>query len=107
MDDCRRNRDTELVGRTRQWGRGMASPDAAELFDELLINQLAGGSRRVDRAWLTDRGKVYLDDGQCRIVLLTGGPGTGKSAVMAHLAQERQDWPRYFIRRIGETDTDA
>src|SRR6266566_1749951 len=66
-----------------------------------------GGSRRVDRAWLTGRVKAHLDDDQCRIVLLTGGPGTGKSAVMAHLAQERPDWPRYFIRRIGETDTDT
>jgi hypothetical protein len=85
----------------------MASPDTAELFDELLISQLAGGSRRVDRVWLTGQVKAHLADDQCRIVLLTGGPGTGKSAVLAHLAQERPDWPRYFIRRIGETDTDA
>jgi hypothetical protein len=85
----------------------MASSDAAELFDELLISQLTGGSRRVDRGWLTGQVKAHLADDQCRIVLLTGGPGTGKSAVMAHLAQERPDWPRYFIRRIGETDTDA
>src|ERR1700736_2578491 len=85
----------------------MASSDAAELFDELLISQLAGGSRRVDRVWLTGQVKAHLAGDQCRIVLLTGGPGTGKSAVMAHLAQERPDWPRYFIPRIRETDTDA
>ena len=85
----------------------MGSPDVAELFDKPLIYQLVGGSRRVDRGWLTDQVKAHLDDPQCRIVLLTGGPGAGKSVVMAHLAQERPDWLRYFIRRIGETDTDA
>ncbi|HEU5386718.1 MAG TPA: WD40 repeat domain-containing protein [Streptosporangiaceae bacterium] len=85
----------------------MTSSDATALFDELLVSQLAGGSRRVDRVWLTGRVKAHLNDDQCRIVLLTGGPGTGKSTAMAHLAQERPDWPRYFIRRIGETDTDV
>jgi WD40 repeat protein len=84
-----------------------ARGDQAELFDEPLISRLAGGPRRFGRGWLTDQVKAALDDPECRIVLLTGTPGAGKSAVMAHLAQERPDWPRYFIRRIGETDSDA
>lgn len=107
MDEHHPKGHTELIGFTWQWGRIMASAETAELFDEPLISQLAGGSRWVDRAWLTGQIKAHLDEDGCRIVLLTGGPGTGKSAVMARLAQERPGWPRYFIRRIGETDTDA
>ena len=97
MDECQEKSKTGF----------MSWHEQAELFDETLVSRLAGGARRVDRDWLTSEVKACLDQEECRIVLLTGAPGTGKSAVMAHLAQERPDWPRYFIRRMGETDTDA
>jgi WD40 repeat protein len=87
--------------------QGASGDDRAELFDQPLIGRLAGDRRRRDRDWLTGLIRKHLADPGCRIVLLTGAPGTGKSTVMAHLAEQHRDWPRYFIRRAGESDSDA
>jgi WD40 repeat protein len=88
-------------------GRVAAEGDRAELFDEPLISRLAGDRRHRDRDWLTDLIQQHLNDEECRIVLLTGAPGTGKSTIMGQLAERHGEWPRYFIRRAGERDNDA
>lgn len=80
--------------------------DRAELFDEPLVRRLAADRRHRDRDWLTDLIHQHLDDEECRIVLLTGAPGAGKSTIMGQLAEQNGDWPRYFIRRAGESDSD-
>ena len=53
----------------------------------------------VGRRWLIDKIGALLDERACRFIVLTGGPGLGKSAVMAHLAAKNPQWLRYFIRR--------
>lgn len=79
---------------------------AADLFDHALIHRLAGGGRFVERAWLRDLITTALDDDACRIVLVTGAPGAGKSTLLAWLAVQEPTWPRYFIRRAAELDSD-
>jgi hypothetical protein len=53
----------------------------------------------VGRRWLIDQIGALLDEPGCRFIVLTGGAGVGKSAVMAHLAATNPQWLRYFIRR--------
>jgi len=53
----------------------------------------------VGRGWLVEQVQVLLDEPGCRFVVLTGGPGVGKTAFLAHLAATHPRWPRYFIRR--------
>src|ERR1700722_19566287 len=79
----------------------------AELFDEALISELTGGRRDYPRASLVSDVKTKLNDPNCRVVLVTGAPGAGKSALMARLAEEQPDWPRYFIRRTAESTAQA
>jgi WD40 repeat protein len=86
--------------------RTAAGEARAELFDEPLIRRLADNPRHRDRDWLTDLIHRHLDEEGCRIVLLTGAPGTGKSTIMGQLAGQHGHWPRYFIRRSGESDSD-
>lgn len=43
--------------------------------------------------------QALLDEPARRFVVLTGGPGVGKTAFLAHLAATHPQWPRYFIRR--------
>lgn len=52
----------------------------------------------VGRRWLDERLLSLLDEQQCRLVLLTGAPGVGKTAFLAHLAATNSDWLRYFVR---------
>lgn len=81
-------------------------PDSdPDLFDEALIARFAGDQLHYERGWLKDRIEASLDDPDCRIVLITGDPGAGKTTLMARLAQQRPDWLRYFIRRVDETDS--
>ncbi len=53
----------------------------------------------VGRKWLETRLETLLAETGCRIVVLSGGPGVGKTAFLAHLAAMHIDWLRYFIRR--------
>jgi hypothetical protein len=48
---------------------------------------------------LIERLSALLDEPDCRIVVLTGAAGLGKTAFMAHIAAAHPDWLRYFIRR--------
>lgn len=78
--------------------------DLSELFDLPLINEYTADPRFVSRDWLKDRIEAELTDPECRIVLVTGDPGAGKTSLMAWLAAQWPDQPRYFIRRIGEAE---
>ncbi len=53
----------------------------------------------VGREWLVEQVDALLDDPDCCFVVLTGGPGVGKTAFLAHLAATHSQWLRYFIRR--------
>ena len=48
---------------------------------------------------MADKVNAELQRPDCRFVLLTGEPGSGKTAFMAWLAQRAPDSLRYFIRR--------
>ncbi|HVB44090.1 MAG TPA: AAA family ATPase [Streptosporangiaceae bacterium] len=78
----------------------------AELFDAELIEELTGGRGRVvSREPLLAEIIARLDEPDCRIVLLVGGAGAGKTGVLAELARRNRDWPRYFVRRAAEPET--
>jgi hypothetical protein len=71
-----------------------------DLFSEELIRSYFDERGAfVERAWLVDLVEQHLANPRCRFVLLTGEPGSGKSAFMAWLARRGKDRPRYFIRR--------
>jgi len=53
----------------------------------------------IGREWLVKQVDALLDDPDCRFIVLTGGPGVGKTAFLAHLAATHPQWLRYFIRR--------
>lgn len=74
-----------------------------DLFAKELIASLVDDRRFVPRQWLVDRVQEHLDGSDARFVLLTGEPGAGKSALMAHLARLHPEAPRYFIRRDSMT----
>lgn len=46
----------------------------------------------VRREWLVERVDTLLDDPDCRFVVLTGGPGAGKIALLAH-SRAKNDTP--------------
>jgi WD40 repeat protein len=85
----------------------MHEGDPSDLFDLRLIERQVSGERFVERAWLRDRIKAELADPGCRIVLVTGEPGAGKTNLLASLASHKPGWLRYFIRRIGEAEGDS
>jgi AAA ATPase-like protein len=51
----------------------------------------------VGRRWLVELIEGRIASDQCRHVLIIGEPGSGKSALIAYLAQA-SNWPRHFIR---------
>ncbi|ONI74770.1 hypothetical protein ALI144C_38865 [Actinosynnema sp. ALI-1.44] len=69
------------------------------LYEPLIAQYLGPGF--VERTWLAGRVEQHFDDPGCRFVLLTGGPGTGKSAFLAWLSQRHALSPRYFLRRLS------
>ncbi|EEP70534.1 hypothetical protein MCAG_00861 [Micromonospora sp. ATCC 39149] len=72
-------------------------PDT-DLFFEETVGRYVDHARFVPRDWLADRVEAHLADPECRFVLITGAPGTGKSALVAWLARRRPLGLRYFIR---------
>ena len=50
----------------------------------------------VGREWLVEQVNVSFHDPDCRFVVLTGGPGVGKTAFLAHLVATHPQWPRYL-----------
>jgi hypothetical protein len=55
--------------------------------------------RYLERSWLEQQVTDLLAQNDCRFLLLTAEPGSGKSAFMAGMARQHPSWPRYFIRR--------
>ena len=75
---------------------GLSGLTGAELlFEDVVREHLARGL--VERTWLLDRVERHFRDPGCRFVLLLGGPGTGKSTVLAWLARRYGLSPRYFL----------
>lgn len=70
-----------------------------DLFSTGLIRSYVDNARFVERPWLADVVETNLADPGCRFLLLTGEPGSGKTALVAWLARREAAWPRYFIRR--------
>lgn len=79
-------------------------PDSSgeALFDLALIDRHVRSDTFVERAWAYRAVEAALATPGNRLVLLTGDPGSGKSAIMAGLAAANPGWPRYFIRRVDE-----
>jgi WD40 repeat protein/energy-coupling factor transporter ATP-binding protein EcfA2 len=73
--------------------------ESIDVFAEALVASYVDDPRFVPRPWLLNQVQAALDGAQARFVLLTGEPGSGKSALMAHLARLHAEWPRYFLRR--------
>ncbi|MBP2326616.1 tetratricopeptide (TPR) repeat protein [Kibdelosporangium banguiense] len=73
---------------------------SADLLYEPLIAQYLGPGF-VEREWLVSRVEQHFADPDCRFVLLSGGPGTGKSAFLAWLSRRHALSPRYFLRRLS------
>ena len=88
-------------------GEGPAGADSyPELFDEGLIEELTGDPGHVvprDPVLREITARVATPD--CRIVLLRGAAGAGKTAILAALARRHPHWPRYFIRRAAEPES--
>jgi WD40 repeat protein len=75
----------------------------ADLFSRALISSYVEDDPRfVERPWLVELVEEKLALPKCRFVLLTGEPGSGKTALLAWLAQRSPDWLRYFIRRDSQ-----
>ena len=78
----------------------------AELFDEGLIQELTGAAGQVvSRDPVLAEITAALAAPGCRIVLLRGAAGAGKTGILAALARRHGDWPRYFIRRAAGPET--
>ena len=73
--------------------------ESADVFAEALVASYVDDPRFVPRPWLLNQVQAALDEPQARFVLLTGEPGSGKSALMAHLGRLHAERPRYFLRR--------
>jgi HEAT repeat protein len=69
------------------------------LFYEQLIRSYVVAPYFVERPDLMRDVETKLKEKSCRFLLITGEPGTGKTAFMAWLAHRNPDWARYFIRR--------
>ncbi|HZB30322.1 MAG TPA: hypothetical protein VE465_09165 [Streptosporangiaceae bacterium] len=72
----------------------------ATLFYDEVIAEYRGPDF-VERHWLKQRIVAHLADHDCRFLLVSGGPGTGKSALFAWLVGLQDLAPRYFLRRLS------
>ena len=70
-----------------------------DLFYEQLIRSYVNAPYFVERPDLTRQVTTKLKEASCRFLLITGEPGTGKTAFMAWLADRNPKWARYFVRR--------
>jgi hypothetical protein len=78
-----------------------ARPEDELFFDTLVRDYIEPqlNPRFLRRDWLAKSLDEKLAEPQCRFLLLTGKPGSGKTVFMAQLAYDHPDWLRYFIRR--------
>jgi WD40 repeat protein len=68
------------------------------LFDDQVVAHLLAVPHRQLRPWLEQRVAGLLGEAGCRIVLITGDPGAGKSVLLAGLAAAHPGSLRYFLR---------
>jgi tetratricopeptide (TPR) repeat protein len=90
--------------RTRQPSRAHATGRAGrasveDLFFLSAIRRYVRPPRFIRRQWLAAEVTERMARPGCRFVLLTAEPGAGKSGLLAQLAEDHPDWPRYLIRR--------
>jgi hypothetical protein len=71
----------------------------SELFFRPIVERYVEVPRLVRREWLIGELMARIDDEACRLVMLTGEPGSGKSSIIAQIADRHRDWPVYFLRR--------
>jgi WD40 repeat protein len=67
-------------------------------YRTLICNRVQDNPNFVERSWLISRVERELSDPDCRFVVVTGEPGTGKTTLMATLADRHPSWGRYFVR---------
>jgi hypothetical protein len=65
-------------------------------FDSLVDGYVKKNLRFVRRDWLASELDAKLREAGKRFVLLTAESGAGKSAFLAQLAHDHDDWLRYF-----------
>lgn len=65
------------------------------LFSEVVTRILPNDF--VHRHWLVDEITAFVEDSRRRHFIITGGPGTGKTSLIAYMAQQ-WNCPRYFVR---------
>lgn len=70
-----------------------------DLFFLSTIRNYITSPRFIRRQWLADEVTEQMAKPGCHFVLLTAEPGAGKSGLLAQLADDHRDWPRYLIRR--------
>ena len=75
------------------------SQDADGMFEESMLSSYLDQAAHVERPWLEELADSHIADPNCRFVLVTGVPGSGKSAFMAWLARYYPESLRYFLRR--------
>ena len=69
-----------------------------DLFFGETVRRYVQAPRFIHRAWLADELLDVLSSPSCRIVVLTGAPGAGKSGFIAQLATDHPDWLLYMLR---------
>jgi len=83
------------------------SPQSFIPFEDILylslIKNYTGSPRYIERQWLADEIRQSMEDKKKQLILITGEPGTGKSAFLSYLLDKNPDWLRYFIRRDQQT----
>ncbi|WP_433256705.1 WD40 repeat domain-containing protein [Streptosporangium sp. CA-135522] len=79
-----------------------------ELFYRPLVQVYTDDDpRHVERTWLTGVVTALAAEPSHRIVLVTGEPGAGKSALAAALCRDNPAWLRYFVRRDSRSPLSA
>ena len=70
-----------------------------DLFDDAVVRTVLSAPHVVRRPWLEQELNRLLGEPDCRIVLVTGSPGAGKSVLLAGLADAHPASLRYFLRQ--------
>ena len=86
---------------------GAGAEAGLDLFFRETVHTYVQARRFIRRDWLAREIVDAVADSACRMLLVTGEPGSGKSGVLAQLSDENPDWPVYFIRRDQRSSLSA